>query len=74
MEAKPEAKTITDICFECLERIFDFLDLESLLNVADTCKRLQMVAATKYGNNYGGKTIFLSPPQKPGVSVADWRV
>lgn len=35
-----ETKTITNICYDCLERIFDFLDLESLVNVAGTCKRL----------------------------------
>lgn len=29
-----EVKTITNIYYDCLERIFDFLDLQSLLNVA----------------------------------------
>lgn len=33
-----DAKSITNICYDCIERIFDFLDLESLLNVANTCK------------------------------------
>lgn len=45
----PAVKTITTICYDVLERIFDFLDLESLLNVADTCKRLRIAAIAKFG-------------------------
>ena len=37
---RPIAKSLTNICYDCLERIFDYLDIESLLNVADTCKCL----------------------------------
>lgn len=38
VEAKPGAKTITSIHYDCLERIFDYLDLESLLNDRCSCK------------------------------------
>lgn len=59
LEKVMEAKTITDICYDCLERIFDFLDLESLLNVAHTCKRLQNAAATKFSGDHGKTPIQL---------------
>lgn len=58
MEAKT---TITDLCYDCLERIFSFLDLESLLNVAYTCKSLQNVAATQFDAADGETPIFLQP-------------
>lgn len=48
-------KAITNIYYDCLEQIFDFLDLESLLNVAGTCKRLQIAAAAKFTDQYGEK-------------------
>lgn len=54
-----EATAITDICYDCLERIFDFLDLKSLLCCAQSCKHLQMAAAAKFGHDFGKKTVFL---------------
>ena len=51
--------TITNIYYDCLERIFDFLDLRSLLNVADTYKRLQIAAAAKFSDAYGKKPVHL---------------
>lgn len=56
-----EAKTITNIYYDCLERIFEFLDLKSLLNLAQTCKQLQIAAATKFGHEYGKGRIVISP-------------
>lgn len=54
LEAEPNG--ITNICFELLDRIFDTLDMISLFNVAQTCKRLQIAAAakfeTKFANQY----------------------
>lgn len=54
-----DEKTLTNIYYDCLERIFDFLDLETLLNVAGTCKRLQIAAIAYFGEQYGGKLIRL---------------
>lgn len=51
--------TITDICYDCLERIFDLLDIENLMNVAGTCKWLRIQAAQKFGHDFGKKKIFL---------------
>lgn len=68
-----EAKTMTNICSELLERIFDFLDLESLLCLAGTNKRLHDAAATKFGDKFGNKYIwlfksdFLETMRAPGV-------
>lgn len=49
------------IYYDYLERIFDFSDVESLLNVAGTCKRLQIVAAAKFGDEYVDKYFKLYP-------------
>lgn len=50
---------ITNICNEIIERIFDHLDPQSLLNVAGTCKRLQTIAAAKYGQKFSSSGIVL---------------
>lgn len=63
-----EVKSITNICYDCLERIFDFLDLESLLNVAGTCKRLQIAAAAKFSDDYGEKPVHFHPFIKSGIT------
>lgn len=56
-----EPRTITNIYYDCLERIFDELELEDLLMVAQTCKRLQIAAAAKFGDQYGKMKIYLCP-------------
>lgn len=73
-EKETEASTMANICHELIERIFDLLDVDSLLNVAGTCKRLQVVAATKFGHKYGNKHIWffendflLGSNRAPGV-------
>lgn len=48
---------LTGICSELLLTVFSFLDLESLLNVAHTCKRFQTAAATKFNDGYSKKRI-----------------
>lgn len=56
----PETTTkITDLNDKCLMNIFSYLDLSSLLNVAMANKRLQVVAASTFGNKFGMKTICL---------------
>lgn len=47
-----------NICYELLERILDELDLESLLDVAGTCKRFQTVAAAKFCSKYGRRKVI----------------
>lgn len=54
-----ESKTITNIYYDCLERILEFLDLESLLNLAGTCKRRQIAATVKFGEDFGKKETIL---------------
>lgn len=58
-EAEAEANSITGMCYEILEQIFDSLDLESLFNVAVTSKRLQIAAAAKFGDDHGDKHIWM---------------
>lgn len=48
-----ETKSINNICYEVVENFFEFLDVESLLNVAGTCKRLQNAAVTKFSYDFG---------------------
>lgn len=55
-----EKKTITNIYYDCLERIMNFLDIDSLVNLADTCKHLQIGAAHYFGENFGSKCIIIS--------------
>lgn len=55
-----EPKSLNNIYYDCLERIFDFLDLKSLLNVANTCKRLDTAARAKFGHEHGSKVVKLS--------------
>lgn len=47
-----EAKLLTDIYYDCFEKIFDFLEIKDLLNVAQTCKRLQIAAVTKFSQDF----------------------
>lgn len=54
-----EAKSITNIYYNCLEQIFDFLNFESLLNIAQTCRRLQIAAAAKFADDFDKKRIEL---------------
>lgn len=59
------AAPITSICNELIDRIFDFLDGKSLLNVAGTCKRLQVAATAKFGQKFGKKLAMLHPKTSP---------
>lgn len=63
-ELKPTAnvtdvKTLTNIYHDCLERIFDHLELADLLNLAQTCKRLKIAAAAKFSDDFGRKKVNL---------------
>lgn len=80
MTDQPEEKTITNIYYDCLERIFDFLDLSSLLNVAGTCKRLQIAAAAKFRDEYGDRDITLNlendsrfGEDAPDIEITEYR-
>lgn len=62
---------ITNICNELIDRIFDFLDITSLLNVAGTCKRFQMAAFVNFGQKCATKKVhFIRDKQKlDGITV-----
>lgn len=62
-----EPKTITDINYDCLERILNFLDFESLLNVAGTCKRLQTAAADQFAFHKNEIYLTLCDNREPGI-------
>lgn len=74
-----EPKSINNIYYDCLEHIFDYLDLASLMNVAGTCKRLQIAAAAKFGDEYdekGFQVILRSRSfrQEPAICIKQNRI
>lgn len=56
-----EVKSITNIHYDCLEHIFDRLDSESFLNLADTCERLRIAAAAKFVDDHSERYVFFYP-------------
>lgn len=58
--AMQPSPSITNTCYECLQHVFDYLDLKSLLNVAGTCRKLQTAVATKFEHKFGKKRIVIS--------------
>lgn len=48
-----------NLIFDCLEMIFKLLDLESILNVARTCKRLQIEANSYCNEKFNTKSVTL---------------
>lgn len=59
--ANAPTPNITNTCYDCLEHVFDYLDCKSLLNLAGTCRHLQIAAAARFGQNFGKKRIVVSP-------------
>lgn len=58
-ETVPPPEKITDVIDDCLERIFECLDLVSLLNVANANKRLRPAARLIYKRKYGKNTVAI---------------
>lgn len=56
---KKTATILTDINADCLQSIFNFLNLRDLLNVADANKYIKSAADSLFVRNFGKKTIFL---------------
>lgn len=50
---------LTDLNQFCLEHIFAYLDLESLLNVADANKELKIATYMPFVQNFGGKSVHI---------------
>lgn len=59
VEAADTKPNITTIFYDCLERILEYLDMESLLSVAGTCKRLEIGAANYFGEKFGNSMILV---------------
>lgn len=66
----PQPRSITNICYDVLERIFEFLDIESFLNVANTCKRLQIAAIAKFHDDHRNKQINLDVTRYSRISYS----
>lgn len=54
-----EQKQLNNIHYDALEHIFDFINLSDLVNVADTCTKLQADAASYFDYRFGKKQINL---------------
>lgn len=50
---------ITDLNFDCLQRCLQHLNIEELLNIADSNKQLKYVARYIYARKYKGQAISL---------------
>lgn len=75
-----ESNPMENICNEIVERIFDYLDVKSLLNVAETCKRFQTIAATRFGHRFGDKPIdmyemcYFNGKRPPTIDANDFSI
>lgn len=49
---------ILKLNIDCLEDTFDYLPLEDLINIGETCKRMQLVAGYCFSQNYSGEAIW----------------
>lgn len=58
--ANESSMKITDLGFDCLENCFRQLNIEELLNVADSNKRLRHVARYVFSRMYGKKFMYLN--------------
>lgn len=50
---------ITDVNNDCLEKVFRYLSLGDLLNVADSSKHLRAAAELTYSYKYGKKQLYI---------------
>lgn len=51
---------ITDLNFDCLETILEYLHFIDLMNVADSTKRLNEAAVLVFARKYGKKIVGIS--------------
>lgn len=61
----------TDLNFDCLENVLEYLKLIDLLNVADTSKRLNKAAELVYAQKYGKKKVRFGDMTDARVSEGD---
>lgn len=59
IEEPADILKITDLNDDCLEKIFDYLSLEELLNVADANKWLYVASASVYRRKFGQNKVIL---------------
>lgn len=55
------------LCYDYFERIFIFLDLQSLLCVAQTYKELRIATVGKFGSDFSRKKAL-----QPDCSFSEW--
>ncbi|XP_055306465.1 uncharacterized protein LOC129570773 [Sitodiplosis mosellana] len=58
-----ETMKLTDLNFDCLENILEYLELVDLLNAADSCKRLNKAAELVFDRKHGKKTVSFGEMQ-----------
>lgn len=65
---------ITKLRIDCLQKVFNYLDVDDLLNVADSNKYLKKAAQKVFAKRYGSKILQLhgmQPSQNRILSVSD---
>lgn len=65
---KPPMKIIA-LDFDCLEYVLEYLELTDLLNVADSCKRLNKAAELVYASKYGDKTVCIMKSRRDSYYI-----
>ena len=76
-EEPPQPTKIIDLIDDCLEKIFELLDFEDLLNVAAANKFLRPAANAVYNRKFDTKkvslqTFFFRSPSNPYNSIEDY--
>lgn len=61
---------IEDVYYDCLEHVFNYLNLEDLMNLADAIKAIRRDAATFFANKHKGKCIKVEPNNNKLIAVS----
>lgn len=59
MDPNDATTELTDLNFDCLEKVFNHLDIVDLLNLADSNVRLRKIAAFVFARKHAKKTIHI---------------
>lgn len=59
-DASDHPSDILKLNVDCCEEAFDYLSLDSLINISQTCKRLHQVAGNIYQQSYSKKSVAVN--------------
>lgn len=56
-----ETTTITDLDTDCMEAIFEFLEFDDLLSIAQSSDQFYTAVCEVYKRNYASRTVIYDP-------------